>query len=133
MKTILQKLLELIGTYRKQAILFFVILMSVLLLMDYNARSNSLDQLSQKRDQVFTQQAELALTSQYLKTQIAFATSEAGPAYWAGESGHLGQQGDIHVVLIPPEEGLPTPTPLAIETQVALENWEIWLLLFMGQ
>lgn len=131
MKKIAQKIATLFQNNKKNIILLFVLIFAVLLVMDYNSRMGSYNIVMNQMYNVQTQEGKMALTAQFLKTEIAYATSEAGVIDWAREEGMI-LPGDIPVVPLVPMEVTPTPTPLPSSKAISLQNWQIWFLLFFG-
>lgn len=101
--------------------------------MDFNARVSTLFRKNTQRDDMRIEKYQLQLTEQDLKTQIAYATSEAAPKEWAREEGRLVLPGDHPV--IPMEEAGATPSPevLPSPTAQAVDNWQVWQTLLFGE
>ncbi len=105
----------------------------VLLVMDFNNRMAELRRLTAEKEDVSARVTSLVDTQVALETQVAYATSEAAVYYWAYNFQHLGKEGDVLVVPIQPEGSLPQPTPIPIITPEIIQNWQVWLSLFMDQ
>jgi hypothetical protein len=105
----------------------------VLLVMDFNNRMAELRRLTAEKEDVSARVTSLVETQVALETQVAYATSEAAVYYWAYNFQHLGKEGDVLVVPIQPEGSLPQPTPTPIITPEIIQNWQVWLSLFMDQ
>jgi hypothetical protein len=131
MKTFLKNVAGLLQKNSKRLVLLLVLALAVLLVMDYNARMTGLNQITQQLHTVQTQEGEVALTNQFLKTQIAYATSEPGVVEWAYDEG-MDRPGDVPIVPLSQPGVTPTPTPLPVSTSVPPQNWQVWLLLFFS-
>jgi hypothetical protein len=115
----------------KYAAFLTILVVSALLVMDFNSRLSEYRRLSTQRDSVSGQVTELAQTESSLQTQIAYATSEAGVMQWAYEDGHWVRQGDNLVVPISSGGSTPTPRPTPEVTPTPLSNWQLWMTLFV--
>jgi hypothetical protein len=109
----------------------FVVL--VLLVMDFNSRMAELRRLSAEKEVVSARVTSLVETQNSLETQVAYATSEAAVYYWAYNFERLGREGDVLVVPIQQEGNLPEITPTPEATPVVIQNWEVWLSLFVDE
>jgi hypothetical protein len=127
----MSKILDFYQSNKRHIIIIGIVILAFLLVLDYNSRITSLVLVTSQRDQIQTEVGGLKLTDQYLGTQIAHATSDAGVAEWARQN-NLFQQGDTRIIVLPPEDALPTPTPIMIPTQEPLSSWQIWLQLLFG-
>jgi hypothetical protein len=108
--------------------------MAILLIMDFNGRMAELNRLKGQRDQVAAQATSLAQTQVGFKTQIAYATSEAGVLEWAYQDGHWVREGDYLVVPVPKGDAtIPTPTPVPQPTPEPVSNVQLWMTLFFDQ
>ena len=105
----------------------------VLLVMDFNNRMAELRRLSAEKDNVSARVTSLVQTQQSLETQVAYATSEAAVYYWAYNYERLGKEGDVLVVPIQAAGGVPQPTPTPVVTAEVIQNWQVWLSLFVDQ
>lgn len=112
-------------------IIGFVVL--VLLVMDFNNRMAELRKLTSEKEDVSARVTSLVQTQIALETQVAYATSEAAVFFWAYNFERLGKEGDIQVVPIEAEGSLPQPTPTPVITPEVIENWQVWLSLFVDQ
>jgi adenylate cyclase len=112
-------------------ILGFAVL--VLLVMDFNNRMAELRRLTAEKDDVSARVTSLVETQLSLETQVAYATSEAAVYYWAYNFQHLGKEGDVLVVPIQPEGSMPQATPTPAITPQVIQNWQVWLSLFVDQ
>ena len=105
----------------------------VLLVMDFNNRMAELRRLTAEKEDVSARVTSLVETQLSLETQVAYATSEAAVYYWAYNFEHLGKEGDVLVVPIQPTGSLPQPTPTPAITPQVIQNWQVWLSLFVDQ
>ena len=105
----------------------------VLLVMDFNSRMAELRRLTAEKEDVSARVTSLVDTQVALETQVAYATSDAAVYYWAYNFQHMGREGDVLVVPIQPEGSLPQPTPTPIVTPEIIQNWQVWVSLFVDQ
>jgi pyruvate/2-oxoglutarate/acetoin dehydrogenase E1 component len=92
-----------------------------------------MNSLINQRNQMRTDVLALKQTEMVLRTQIAYATSDASVREWAYESGHKAMPGDnIIVPLSPPGLTPVSPTPV-VSTPQKVENWQVWWALFFGE
>jgi hypothetical protein len=115
----------------KYGVFLIILVVSALLIMDFNSRLTEFQRLSKQRNTVSAQVTSLAQTESSLKTQIAYATSAAGVMQWAYEDGHWVREGDNLVVPVSPGNSTPAPTPTTIVTAAPMSNWQLWLTLFV--
>jgi len=105
----------------------------VLLVMDFNSRMAELRRLTAEKDDVSARVTSLVETQNALETQVAYATSDAAVYYWAYNFQHMGREGDVLVVPIQPVGSTPQPTPAPVVTAEVIQNWQVWLSLFVDQ
>ncbi len=117
----------------KYAIIILGIILLAYLVLDFNSRMANMRNLSIQRDRVATQLSELEQEQAHLATQIAFATSDAAVVQWAYEDGRMVRAGDNPVIPLPPAERTPAPPPAPVVTQPVVDNWEIWMWLFVDR
>ncbi len=117
----------------KRVLIVFGVLILFLLMMDFNSRMGDLSRLNAQRDKLSTDEAQLALTSQSLDTQIAYATSVLAVQDYARNDQKLVQPGDNPLVPIAPQGSTPQPTVTVTSIPTVVENWQRWLALFLGQ
>jgi len=122
-----------LGKGWKPAIIVIGFAVLVLLVMDFNNRMAELRRLSAEKDDVSAHVTSLVETQQSLETQVAYATSEAAVYYWAYNFERLGKEGDVLVVPIQQAGSLPQPTPTPVVTAEVIQNWQMWLSLFVDQ
>lgn len=117
----------------KRVLAIIGVLILIFLMMDFNNRMNELTRLNSQRDELYTQEAQLANTQQYLNTQIAYATSDKAVQDYARNEGKMVQPGDHPIVPVAPSASTiqPTITPTTVGAQVY--NWQRWYALFFGQ
>ncbi len=104
-----------------------------LMIMDFNSRMAEWRRLTLQKDQVAAQATSLARTQANLETLIAFATSPAGVEKWGYEQGRWVRPGDVLVVPLPESESTPVPTPVPTLAPEVVNNWQLWLSLFVDQ
>jgi hypothetical protein len=117
----------------KPALILIGFVVLVLLVMDFNNRMAELRRLTAEKENVSARVTSLVNTQISLETQVAYATSEAAVYYWAYNFEHLGKEGDVLVVPIQPEGSVPQPTPTPVVTPEVIQNWQVWLSLFVDQ
>ena len=103
------------------------------MVMDFNTRMANLRNLSEQKDRVAAQVTELVQKRARLETQIAYATSDEAVVQWAYEDGRLVRSGDNPIIPMPPAESTPMPAPAPIVTQPVVDNWQVWLWLFVDK
>jgi len=117
----------------KSALMVIGIALLAYLVMDFNSRMADLRRLSAKKEVVEAELTGLVRTQISLQTQIAYATSEQAVRDWAYESGHMVLPGDNPVVPLAPESATPVPTPTTAAPQPVVDNWQMWLWLFVDE
>jgi hypothetical protein len=105
----------------------------VLLVMDFNSRMAELRRLTAEKDSVSARVTSLVNTQDALKTQVAFATSDAAVYYQAYNYEHFGNEGDVLVIPIQAAGTTPEPTPTPVVTPEVIQNWQVWLSLLVDQ
>jgi cell division protein FtsB len=118
---------------KNQIIVIAVVIISVFLLMDLNSRVSEYFSVTSQRNKVGTEVAKLWQTQQVLKTQLAYAQSDAAAEEWAREEGYLIKPGDVRVIPLSAGEITPTPRSTAVPTPISAENWEIWKAVLLGE
>ncbi len=117
----------------KLAIPLIILGVLVMLVIEFNNRANDLHRLEDERSLVEARLLEQEGTKGALLTQIAYATSDQAVMEWARESAKMKQPGDQVVVLIPPEDEAPTPTPVPAVISEEKNNLEGWWELFFSK
>ena len=117
---------------KKQWLVIVLLVISFFLVMDLNSRLTDLFRLSSQRDQLQNEVNKLQITSDSLKTSIAYATSDAAVIDWAREYAGLGQAGDNPVIPLPPKDYTPPPQIQATPTPQVVDHWQKWWALFFG-
>lgn len=108
------------------------ILALVFMVLEFNRRLEELNMLNRQNHLIQTQATQAVQTQSALRTQVAYASSDAAVEEWARMDGHYIQNGDLPVVPVgqagvaPIEISTPTPIP------TPMENWEVWWNLFFG-
>ena len=116
----------------RRVLAFIGILVLILMVMDFNARLDTLN-LLRKQAAVVSTQATYALQTQLaLQTQVAFASSDQVVHEWARTEGHYIQNGDQPVVPVevPGDAAAVVEFPTPFPTPVP--NWQVWWNLFFG-
>jgi cell division protein FtsB len=125
----MQKLIEnLMNNKQALAIILFVIV--GVLLMDLNYRVSEYFTVSAQRDKAETEVYGLWLTRETLKTEVAYANSNAAAEKWAREEGKMVLPGDVRVVPLPQEGFTPTPLSVTQPKPRSYQYWEYWWALF---
>ncbi|MDY6867677.1 MAG: septum formation initiator family protein [Chloroflexota bacterium] len=117
----------------KRFIVIFAVIILVLLFLNFNQRMVLLSKLRGQQQELTQEYAQLEATRSALETEIAYAKSDDAVEEWARQEAGMVQEGDVPIILLPPENPIPTPTsqPTAVVDRV--KNWEIWWELFFGQ
>jgi cell division protein FtsB len=115
----------------KYAVTIVGVLIMAYLVMDFNSRTADLRRLTVQKEQVSGQVTQLARTQDTLKTQIAYATSDAAVVDWAYEEGNMVRAGDNPVVPVAPPGSTPAPTPTPAVERPVVSNWQMWMWLFV--
>jgi len=110
-----------------------VIVVLILLMMDFNNRMSELLRLESEKDVVSTQVSALQQTEQTLRTQIAYATSDLAVEQWAREQGRMSREGEFPIIPLPPAGYTPEPELVSVPTPKPVQNWEVWMALFLGE
>lgn len=117
----------------RRVVIFVGILVLILMVMDFNARLETLNLLRREQALVGGQATEVMQTQAALQTQVAYASSDQVVHEWARTEGHYAQSGDQPVVPV----GVAGDAPAALESPTpaptALPNWQVWWELFFGQ
>jgi len=117
----------------KYAIIIIGVLGLAYLVMDMNSRLFELRKNTVLLERVAAEATQLVNTQNALLTQIAFATSDLAVEQWAREDGHMVRSGDNPVVPLPPGDATPVPTPTPAVTREVIQNWQMWLWLFVDR
>jgi uncharacterized protein YpmS len=111
-------------------ILFVSVGLMVLLVLGFNNRITRLRELEDESEEVSAVVTQLQATHSALETQVAYATSDAAVEDWAYEEAHMMREGDHPIVPLAPQEGTPAPAIITLPTPQAIENWQMWKILF---
>ena len=115
----------------KYTVIVLVVIFLAYMVMDFNSRMANLRNLSMQRDRIASQVAEMEQEKSRLETQIAYATSDAAVVDWAYEDGRLVRPGDNPIIPLPPAESTPVPSAPPMITQPVVNNWQVWMMLFV--
>lgn len=117
----------------RRVAVFAGILILVLMVMDFNARLEELNRLSQRAESARAEATQMALTQVALQTKVAYARSDQAVEDWARDEARYIQEGDHPVIPV----GQPGSTPAAAAeltpTPTPMPNWRIWWVLFFGE
>ena len=107
------------------------VLALVLLIRDFNSRMADLRKLAADKQKVSAQVTSLVATQYFLETQVAYSSSDEAVREYAYEAADM-QQPDDHLAIpvAAPGEN-PEPTPEAAPTAVPVQNWQLWMALFV--
>ena len=115
----------------KYAIIIVGVVLLAYLVMAFNNRVADLRHQALQKERVAAHLQNLEETRSGLETQIAYATSDAAVIEWAYEDGNMVQDGDIPVVVLPPGDSTPVPTPTPVVVQPTVSRWQMWWWLFV--
>lgn len=117
----------------RRVLVFTGILVLVILLIEFNARLEELNRLSEQREEVRSAATQVMQTQVALQTQVAYGGSAAAVEQWARTEGHYVQEGDRPVIPV----GQPGSEPLVIDTPTpmptSMPNWQVWWELFFSK
>jgi hypothetical protein len=125
MQNILDRLIN-----NKQALAIVLFIVAGVLLMDLNYRISEYFTVSAERDKVETQVYGLWVTREVLRTEVAFANSDAALEKGIREELKMAKPGDHRVVPLAQQGLAPTPAPQVKSTQRSYQYWEYWWALF---
>jgi hypothetical protein len=112
---------------------FAGILALIVAVMEFNARLEELNRLTDQREDVRIAATQAIQTQAALQTQVAYAGSTAAVEEWARSEGHYVQEGDQAVVPI----GQPGSQPVVVNTPTPVptpkQNWQVWWDLFFSE
>lgn len=106
----------------------------VLIVIEFNARLEELNRLSQEAQAYRAKATQAAQTQAALQTQVAYAASDEAVEKYAREGNRMIQEGDIPVVPFGTgDNGTVVSTPTPAPTSTPPPNWEVWWDLFFGK
>ena len=116
----------------RRVLVFAGIFVLVMVLIEFNARLEELDRLSDQREEVRGAATQIMQTQIALQTQVAYAGSAAAVEQWARTEGHYVQEGDQPVIPVgqPGSQPVIVSTPASMPT--AMPNWQVWWDLFFS-
>jgi cell division protein FtsB len=117
---------------KRQIIISALLILFVFLMMDLNSRLTELSRQNEQLRQIQVDVLNYRKTETFLKTQIAFANSDAGVEAWARQENSESKPGDILIVPLPGNGPIPTPRVTHTATPEPVENWVIWRALLFG-
>ncbi len=117
----------------RRVLVFAGILVLVMVLIEFNARLEDLNRLSDQREEVRSAATQVMQTQVALQTQVAYAGSTAAVEQWARTEGHYVQEGDQPVIPV----GQPGSEPVVVSTvtsmPTSMPNWQVWWELFFSK
>lgn len=116
----------------RRLITVVVIVILVVLMMDFNNRMSNMIQLNQMEKILETKLAGLEATRLVVEDDIAYATSDRALEEWAREKDRLIAEGDHPIIILPPSDYTPSPTPPPDHETIVLTRLEIWKELIFG-
>jgi len=116
----------------KRVILVALTVILLLLLVDFNQRMALLTRLRRQERGLTERYAQLESTRMALETELFYSQSDEAVARWAREDAMMIQPGDIPIVLMPPENPIPTQRTVEPVIIQQINRWEIWKALFFG-
>ena len=116
----------------KRVIVVVLAIVLVFLLVDFNQRMVLLTRLRRQEKVLTERYAQLESTRLALETELIYAQSDEAVERWAREDAMMIQEGDIPIVLLPPAETRPTPSPPQPTIIEQISRWEVWRELFFG-
>ena len=116
----------------RRLITVVVIVILVVLMMDFNNRMSNMIQLNQMEKILETKLAGLEATRLVVEDDIAYATSDRALEEWAREKDRLIAEGDHPIIILPPSDYIPSPTPPPDRETIVLTRLEIWKELIFG-
>lgn len=117
----------------RRVAVFAGIFVLILMVIEFNARLEELNRLTDQREEVRAAATQARQTQAALETQVAYAGSTAAVEEWARTEGHYVQDGDQPVVPVgqPGSEPLIAATPTPHPTP--MQNWQVWWELFFSK
>jgi hypothetical protein len=103
----------------------------IMLIRDFNSRMADLRRLSADKVSVAAQLTELVATQQFLETQVAHSLTDDAVREYAYEKSSMQQPDDHLAIPLPAPGDSPEPTPEVIPAEEPVQNWQLWLALFV--
>jgi cell division protein FtsB len=103
----------------------------IMLVRDFNSRMADLRRLTADKASVAAQLTELVATKQSLETQVAHSVTDDAVREFAYEKASMQQPDDHLAIPIPAPGDSPEPTPQVILAEEPVQNWQLWLALFV--
>lgn len=98
---------------------------------DFSRRLSEQQRLTSAAATLGAEVALLETEQAALRTQVAYATTDAAVVEWAYQYGRMVRPGEVLVVPIIPTPAS-TPTPAPPPTQTPVPNWWLWWQEFFG-
>lgn len=105
----------------------------IILILDFNARLETLDRLNEQARVVRMEATQAALTQAALETQVAYAASDQIVEQVARSEGHMIQDGDHPVVILGQAGAPPLEQPTLTPMPTPQPNWRLWWELFFSE
>lgn len=115
----------------KEILIVTGVLLLVIIVMDYNTRTEKLTQLNERAMVVRAEATQAVETQIALQTQIAVATSDPVTEGEARNNGEI-QEGDVRVIPMAAPGNLPPGVIQSTPVPERLMKWQIWWALFFG-
>ena len=113
----------------KEILIVAGVLLLVIIVMDYNTRTEKLTQLNERAVVVRAEATQAIETQIALQTQIAVATSDPVTEGEARNNGEI-QEGDVRIIPMAAPGNLPQGAIQSTPVPERLMKWQIWLALF---
>lgn len=114
----------------KQIGLLVLAALALMIVVDFSQRLAQSQQRVEQSQLVASEVALLEAEQSALKTQVAYATTDAAVIAWAHSAAKMVQGDEVLVVpVIPTGAPTPLPTPLPLPTQAP--NYQLWVQAFV--
>ncbi|HRE27491.1 MAG TPA: hypothetical protein PK954_12710 [Anaerolineales bacterium] len=106
--------------------------LAVMIVVDFSQRLAQSQQQVEQSQLVASEVALLEAEQSALRTQVAYATTDAAVIEWAHSSAKMVQSGEVLVVPVIPT-GAPTPFPTPAPLPTPQPNYALWMQSFLGE
>jgi hypothetical protein len=110
--------------------IFAGIAILVLIVIEFNARLEELNRLTEEVQPYRAEATQAMLTKIALLTQVAYAGSDAAVEDFARNDNHMILDGEIPAVPYGYADGTVISTPTPVPTATPMPNWQVWWDLF---